>query len=79
MRRETYGSVGGRELLLIRGDDSAAALSGVQCALALNNGFTGSCGTTAGAAANLGNGVPVVRHFVCVGELWTRVSCEKAE
>lgn len=63
---EAYGGVRSRELLLVCGDDGAATLGGVQCALALDNRLAGSGGTTASAATDLGDGVPVVRHVVCV-------------
>ena len=53
---ETYG-VGGGEFLLRR-DDGAAALGGVECGLALDDRLAGSCGAATGAAADFGNFIP---------------------
>lgn len=62
----TYGSVGGGELLLVCRKNSTATLSSVQRGLALDNRLTRSGGATASAGANLGNGIPVVRHVEVV-------------
>lgn len=66
--------------LLVGGDDGAATLGGVECALSLDGGL--AVGTRAtGLAADLGDGVPVA-HFegVAVGvgccfEGWSGLEC----
>lgn len=47
--------------LLLRADDCAAALGGVEGALASNNCFS-SGAAAAGLAADLGDGIPVFGH-----------------
>jgi hypothetical protein len=64
--------------LLVGGDDGAATLGGVECALSLDGGL--AVGTRAtGLAADLGDGVPVA-HFggvvVGVGCCFEGWSCE---
>jgi len=63
-RRFTYGVGGG--VLLLRGDDAAGALGGVERGFALYYGFAGSGGAAAGAATDLGDFVPAEsRHREC--------------
>lgn len=57
MGMEAYG-IGGTEFLL-RGNDPAGALGGVECGLALHDGLALG-GAATGLAADLGNGVPVI-------------------
>lgn len=58
--KDTY-SIGRSELLLC-GNNSSTSLRSVQRRLALDDSLAGSSGTTTSAAANLGDGVPVLRH-----------------
>lgn len=58
-RPVTY-RIAGAKLLLCR-DDGSAALGCVELALASNDCLSG-CAAAAGFAADLGDGVPVVRH-----------------
>lgn len=58
---ETYG-ITGLELLLCC-DDASAALCCVQSGFATDDSLALSTATGANLAADLGNGVPVVRHL----------------
>lgn len=59
-------------VLLLRSDESTAALGGVQSAAALDCGLAGATSATTGLAADLSNGVPVA-HFD--GFMWCDVWC----
>lgn len=62
---DTYGV--GAGVLLLGSDDATAALGGVQCALALDDGLAGASGSATGARSNLGDRVPVLHLVGCVG------------
>lgn len=66
-RRGTYG-VASCELLFCA-DDRAAALRGVERALASHDCLS-SCAATAGLAADLRDGIPVFRHDECLQRVW---------
>lgn len=68
----TY-SVASRVLLLCA-DDSAAALGGIEGALALHHGLTWCTAADAGGLADLGDVIPVV-HVDC----WFEVCGERSE
>ena len=62
-RRRDLTYVGGSELLL-GGNDTTAALSGIEGAVSLDDGLARAGSATTGLAANLGDLVPV-RHDGC--------------
>jgi len=52
----------GRSVLLLCGNDATASLCSIQCRPSFDNSLTGPSGAATGAATNLSDGVPVVRH-----------------
>lgn len=63
----TYGVAGG--VLLLRGQDGTAALSGIESSLSTDYGLARTAGAVS-LAADLGDLIPIVRHlvgFVLVG------------
>jgi len=56
------GSRVGRSVLLLCGNDATASLCSIQCRPSFDNSLTGPSGAATGAATNLSDGVPVVRH-----------------
>lgn len=58
----TYGV--GRSVLLLSGE-ATSSLSGVESSLASNNGLSLTGTGATGTGADLGGGIPILRHVCC--------------